>query len=136
MKLPDGIVDLSVLGRLVSLSSFGNRMIPMPAEIVLSRLVDTFPKVSALPQAHMDSHLIDIWLHSRSYHTESFMGRRALIAGSAGHDGSCLAVLLVFKEYVAHGMVRRTGSERHGKPPFANEFRGELILAFQKGKAA
>src|SRR6187200_3319237 len=38
-------------------------------------------------------------------------GRRALITGITGHDGSHLADLLLEKGYEVHGMVRRSSTE-------------------------
>ena len=41
------------------------------------------------------------------------MGRRALITGITGQDGSYLAELLLDKGYEVHGLVRRLSSENH-----------------------
>jgi GDPmannose 4,6-dehydratase len=42
-------------------------------------------------------------------------GRRALITGVTGQDGSFLAELLLEKGYEVHGMVRRLSSENYGR---------------------
>jgi integrase/recombinase XerD len=42
----------------------------MSAEIALFGPVEALPEVPALPQAHSDDQLIDIWLHGRSVHTQ------------------------------------------------------------------
>jgi len=38
---------------------------------------------------------------------DSFMGKRALITGITGQDGSYLAELLLSKDYTVYGLVRR-----------------------------
>jgi GDPmannose 4,6-dehydratase len=43
------------------------------------------------------------------------MGRRALITGITGQDGSYLAELLLEKGYEVHGLVRRLSSENHDR---------------------
>ena len=42
----------------------------MNAEIALSSPLGPFPDAPALPQACSDAHLIEIWLHGRSLHTQ------------------------------------------------------------------
>ena len=41
---------------------------------------------------------------------ERFSGRRALITGITGQDGSYLAELLLAKGYEVHGLIRRTST--------------------------
>src|SRR5437762_4749436 len=42
----------------------------MSPEIALSAPIEALPEVPALPQAHSDAHLLEIWLHGRSVHTQ------------------------------------------------------------------
>ena len=42
----------------------------MSPEIALSTPLEALPEVPALAQAHSDAHLIEIWLHGRSVHTQ------------------------------------------------------------------
>jgi Phage integrase, N-terminal SAM-like domain len=52
------------------LSCFPAILPPMNAEIALSSPLGPFPDAPALPQACSDAHLIEIWLHGRSLHTQ------------------------------------------------------------------
>ena len=45
-------------------------MTPMTTEIALSAPLEALPEAPALPQAHSDDQLTDIWLHGRSVHTQ------------------------------------------------------------------
>ena len=47
------------------------------------------------------------------------MGKRALITGLTGQDGSYLAELLLDKGYEVYGLMRRSSSETHRahRPP-------------------
>jgi integrase/recombinase XerD len=42
----------------------------MTPEIAVSRPFEALPEAPALPQAHSDDQLIEIWLHGRSVHTQ------------------------------------------------------------------
>lgn len=50
-------------------------------------------------------------LHQLCYEFENAMGKRALITGITGQDGSYLAEFLVEKGYEVHGIVRRVALE-------------------------
>jgi GDPmannose 4,6-dehydratase len=52
-------------------------------------------------------------------------GKRALITGITGQDGSYLAELLLEKGYEVHGMVRRSSSETFQR---LEAFRDDIVL--------
>src|SRR5664279_3074004 len=60
----------------------------MPPEIALSRPIEVLPEAPALPQAHSDDQLVEIWLHGRSPHTQR--AYRADIARFRGRTGKPL----------------------------------------------
>ncbi len=61
----------------------------------------------------------------RLYPSRRVPGKRALITGITGQDGSYLAELLLEKDYEVHGMVRRSSSETFQR---LEAFRDDIVL--------